>query len=85
MFIDTLPYKWLMYEKYDTTKNKDIMFIEEILDYFQVFDGSEINQNMFIEKWASFYTNGNQDIIYNILLHFDVVSQNYLCAIFRIH
>lgn len=78
MLKDILPYKWLMYEKYDTNKNKDIMFIEEILEYFNILDFTEDNKNMFIEKWSGFYSTTNPDIIYNILLHFDVVSQNYL-------
>ena len=68
MFIDVIPYKWLMYEKYDTTKNKDTMYIEEILEYFTIFDGTELNFINFKEKWSSFFVNANQDIIYNILL-----------------
>ena len=78
MFMDILPYKWLLYEKYDTTLNKDVMYIEEILDYFKVIDGTLDNLNNFIQQWPSFYSTINSDILYNILLHFDVISHQYL-------
>ena len=75
MYLDVLKYKWLMYERYDETLNKDIMFVEEILNHFTTFDNQEHTKLSFIENWSSFT---NQDIIYNILLHFDLQSHKYL-------
>jgi hypothetical protein len=71
MFYDVLKYKWLMYEKYDVEQNKDVMFVEDILNYYSD------NISIFIQNWDSFIANVNPDILYNILLHFDMVSDKY--------
>lgn len=86
MYLDVLPYKWLMYEKYDSEIGKDSMYLEEIINYFDqeiftISDNEETNdhnQNIFINKWQGFVSLNPGDVIYNILLHFDTVSHQYL-------
>ena len=89
MYLDILPYKWLIYEKYNTDLGKDIMYLEEIINYFNINDESIFNKtdveesndykkSMFISKWSGFVSLDLYDIIYNILLHFNIVSYDYL-------
>ena len=89
MYLDILQYKWLIYEKYDTSIGKDVMYLEEIINYFNtstnnIFNISELeetnntNKNTFITKWDSFVSMNSHDIIYNILLHFNTQIYEYL-------
>ena len=81
MYLDILPYKWLIYEYYDEMNNKDIMYLEEIINYFDypIFDIPSIeNTIIFQNKWFVFIKNDQHDIVYNILLHFNVVAYQYL-------
>jgi hypothetical protein len=89
MYLDILPYKWLLYEKHDTSLGKDIMYLEEIINYFNsetesIFNisDSEIDndykKNIFITKWTGFVSIDMYDIIYNILLHFNIKSHEYI-------
>jgi len=84
MYYDILPYKWLIYERYDTSLGKDIMYLDEIINYFTTFDISDsdeinkYNRTSFITKWPEFIILNPSDIVYNILLHFNNVAQDYL-------
>ena len=89
MYLDVLPYKWLMYEKYNTDIGKDVMYLEDIINYFNIDNEHIFNRtaseeyldykkNKFISKWDGFVNADQSDIVYNILLHFDLKSQEYL-------
>jgi len=89
MYIDILPYKWLLYEKYNNDLSKDIMYLEEIINYFNddnesIFNKTDLEElndykkNIFISKWSGFVSLDSYDIIYNILLHFNIKSREYL-------
>ena len=86
LYLEILPYKWLLYEKYDTDRNKDVMYIEEIFNFFgYIFTADEYENNklMFINKWSSFVelsktNNFYKDILYQLLNHFDFKAITYL-------
>ena len=89
MYLDILPYKWLLYEKYNIDIGKDIMYLEEIINYFNdedqsIFNKSDIDEDndykksTFIAKWSGFVSVDLYDIIYNILLHFNIKAHLYL-------
>jgi len=88
LYLDILQYKWLLYERYDTEKNKDVMYIEEIFNFFgYIFttdeEEYENNKNAFINKWSSFIelsktSNIYKEITYQLLNHFDFKVYTYL-------
>ena len=95
LYLDILPYKWLLYERYDTEKNTDVMFIQEIFNYFgyiftTVDEDYENNKNTFINKWSSFIelarTNSfYKEILYQLLNHFDFKVYTYLTTEDRVN
>ena len=90
LYYDILPYKWLLYERYDIEKNTDMMYIQEIFNFFgYIFttdeEEYENNKNSFINKWDSFVqlarTNDYyKDILYHMLNHFDFKAYKYITS-----
>jgi len=78
LFNDIIKYKWLIYEKYDYNNNKDVMYIEELYNYFgnifgQSIKGSNIyvdNKNSFINKWFGFIQLAGKDEVYRFIVYY---------------
>jgi len=87
LYLDVLPYKWLMYEYYDPVSKSDIMYIEYIFKYFgYIFQYSNDpskyreNESNFIENWKLFLITDieiQKNIIKYILIHFDFKYHTY--------
>ena len=88
LYFDILPYKWLLYERYDMEKNMDVMYIQEIFNYFGyifIIDEKEYenNRNTFINKWSGFFELAKtnifySEILYQLLNHFDFKVYTYI-------
>jgi hypothetical protein len=88
LYFDILPYKWLLYERYDIEKNMDVMYIQEIFNYFGyifIIDEKEYenNRNTFINKWSGFFELAKtnkfySEILYKLLNHFDFKVYTYI-------
>jgi hypothetical protein len=88
LYLDVLPYKWLLYEKYDTSVDK--CYLSELFNYFGfIFNikdepGTiEKNKKTFKSLWGKLVglTSVNTfyyDLVYQILIHFDIQSKKYL-------
>ena len=83
LYIDILPYKWLLYEIYDYNNKTDRIYIQEICNYFgYIFHIDDKDDNIinFRNKWSYLLLVNDpfiQSIIYQILIHFDFNLKTY--------
>jgi hypothetical protein len=87
LYLDVLPYKWLLYEMYESV---DKCYISELFTYFGFIfnikdepDTIEKNENTFKLLWNKLtgLISVNQfyhDLVYQILVHFDIKSTEFL-------
>jgi hypothetical protein len=94
LYLDLLPYKWFLYENYNDelnteNKTKDKCYLADIFDLFgfifnpiQLPEILEINIDIFNTRWKKLMENETnayyRDLIYQILLHFDIKSEQYI-------
>jgi len=87
LFTDIVPFKWLIYEKYDNENKRDVLYIEEIFNHFgYIFNNKldiDINRNDFVNKWYGFTQLVSKDKIYKnmlyyILKNFHINKEKYL-------
>jgi len=87
LYLDILPYKWFLFEKYD--QNKDTCYLGELFDFFGYIFDIKQDEDTFLKnritfkiKWLRLIDLQNNflyyELIYQILLHFDVKSNEYL-------
>ncbi len=89
LYLDVLPYKWLMYEKYDKEVQKEYIYLELIIEHFgDIFNArykTKENTELFIDKLDLLFNFAQdplkmskyRDLLYQILLHFDIISYEY--------
>jgi len=82
LYSDIVRYKWLIYEKYDYNNNKDVMYIEELFNYFgYIFDqyikGSDdynIRKNDFLNKWYGFTKLASNNETYKYIVYYLLIN-----------